>query len=91
MAWWLFPVPHDARLLDPLLNNISYLRLHLILQPSDLPNIIPESTEDTLNSNLRTAKAGYFDSDFSLLMQAITEDRRGKSNRSAAKENFLIC
>ena len=74
-----------------LLNNISYLRLHLLLQPSDpnlSANLIPKSTEETLNSNFRTAKAGYFDSNFSPLMQAITEDPRDKSNRSAAKEKF---
>ena len=73
-----------------LLNNISYLRLHLLLQPSDhnLPNLIPQSTEEVLNSNFRTAKAGYFDSNFSPLMQAISEDARDKSNRSAAKEKF---
>ena len=73
-----------------LLNNISYLRLHLLLQPSDdnLPNLIPKSTEEALNSNFRTAKAGYFDSNFSPLMQAISEDPRDKSNRSAAKEKF---
>jgi exocyst complex component 7 len=73
-----------------LLNNISYLRLHLLLQPSDpnLPIPIAKSTEDALNSNFRMAKAGYFDSNFSPLMQAITEDPRDKSNRSAAKEKF---
>ena len=61
-----------------LLNNISYLRLHLLLQPNDpgpdLPNIIAKSTEDALNSNFRMAKAGYFDSNFPPLMQAISED-----------------
>ena len=73
-----------------LLNNISYLRLHLLLRPSDhnLPILIPQSAEEVLNSNFRTAKAGYFDSNFSPLMQAISEDPRDKSNRSAAKEKF---
>jgi Exo70 exocyst complex subunit len=73
-----------------LLNNISYLRLHLLLKPSNpnLRNLIPQSTEEVLNSNFRTAKAGYFDSNFSPLMQAISEDPRDKSNRSAGKEKF---
>jgi exocyst complex component 7 len=73
-----------------LLNNISYLRLHLLLQPSDhnLPILIPQTAEEVLKSNFRTAKAGYFDSNFSPLMQAISEDPRDKSNRSAAKEKF---
>jgi len=70
-----------------LLNNISYLRLHLSLQPK-LPNLIPPATIEVLNSNFRTAKAGYFDANFSPLMQAISEDPRDKSNRSATKEKF---
>jgi len=72
-----------------LLNNVSYLRLRL-LRPTDpnLPNFIPQPTEEALNSNFRTAKAGYFDANFSPLMQAITEDPRDKSNRGAAKEKF---
>ena len=73
-----------------LLNNISYLRLHLILQPSDpnLLNFIPQPTEEALNSNFRTAKAGYFDSNFSPLMQTITEDFRDKTVRAVVKEKF---
>ena len=45
-----------------ILNNISYLRLHLLLQLSDhnLPNLNPKSTEDRLNYNFRTRKSGVF-------------------------------
>ena len=73
-----------------LLNNISYLWRHLLPESSDdnFPNLIPQSAEEVLKSNFRTAKAGYFDSNFSPLMQAISEDPRDKSNRSAAKEKF---
>ena len=79
-----------------LLNNISYLRLHLLLHHSNpnLPNFISQATEEALNSNFRIAKAGYLDSNFSPLMQAISEDPRDKSNRAAAKEkshDLLIC
>ena len=79
-----------------LLDNISDLRLHLLLQPSDpnLPNFISQPTEKALNSNFRIAKAGYVDPNFSPLMQAILEDPRDKSNRAAAKgssHDFLIC
>lgn len=34
------------------------------------------------------AKAGYFDLNFSPLMQAITDDPKDKSNKAAAKEKF---
>ncbi|KAF8816737.1 exocyst complex component, exo70 subunit [Phlegmacium glaucopus] len=72
-----------------LLNNISYLRLHL-LESSDpnLSTFVPKPAEEALNSNFRIAKAGYFDSNFSPLMQALSEDPRDKSNRAAAKEKF---
>jgi len=46
------------------------------------------STSEALNSAFRTAKAGYFDLNFSPLMQAITDDPKDKSNKSAGKEKF---
>jgi exocyst complex protein 7 len=46
------------------------------------------STSEALNSAFRTAKAGYFDVNFSPLMQAITDDPKDKSNKSAGKEKF---
>ncbi|GLB39391.1 putative exo70 exocyst complex subunit [Lyophyllum shimeji] len=73
-----------------LLNNVSYLRHHLLLDPvhPDLRSLLPQPAKDYLNSNFRTAKAGYFDSNFSPLMQALTDDPKEKSNKAATKEKF---
>ncbi|KAF9008255.1 exocyst complex component, exo70 subunit [Cyathus striatus] len=73
-----------------LLNNISYLRLHILIEPNhpSIPSMIPQATQDLLNSNFRTAKAGYFDSNFSPLMQALMDDPKEKSRKDAAKEKF---
>ncbi|KIM35849.1 hypothetical protein M413DRAFT_449580 [Hebeloma cylindrosporum] len=73
-----------------LLNNVSYLRQHLLLEPKhdDILSIMSPSTSEALNSAFRTAKAGYFDLNFSPLMQAITDDPKDKSNKSAGKEKF---
>ena len=73
-----------------LLNNVSYLRRHLLLEPADdaILGLISPATSEVLNSTYRTAKAGYFDSNFSPLMQAITDDPKDKSNKSVAKEKF---
>ncbi|KAG6819844.1 hypothetical protein H0H93_008047 [Arthromyces matolae] len=72
-----------------LLNNVAYLRHHLILDPihPSLPTLLPKSAHDHLNSNFRTAKAAYFDSNFSPLMQTLTDDPKEKS-KSATKEKF---
>ncbi|KAG5635948.1 hypothetical protein H0H81_009573 [Sphagnurus paluster] len=73
-----------------LLNNISYLRHHLFLEPIHpaLAGLIPKSAHDYLNSNFRTAKSAYFDSNFMPLMQALTDDPKEKTNKSATKEKF---
>lgn len=73
-----------------LLNNISYLKQHLLLQPkySELTDLISQAAQDAINSNYRTAKAGYFDSNFSPLMQAITDDPKDKYAKGVAKEKF---
>ena len=73
-----------------LLNNVSHLRHHLLLEPSDdiILSLLSPATSEALNSAYRTAKAGYFDLNFSPLMQAITDDPRDKSNKAAAKEKF---
>lgn len=69
-----------------LLNNVSYFRSRILTNPkTNIPAILSKPTQDLLNSNFRTAKAAYFDSNFSPLMQTLTED--GKS-RSAAKEKY---
>ena len=73
-----------------LLNNVSYLRRHLLLDPTDdaILSLISPATSEVLNSAYRTAKAGYFDSNFSPLMQAITDDPKDKSSKGVAKEKF---
>ncbi|KAJ3566509.1 hypothetical protein NP233_g6959 [Leucocoprinus birnbaumii] len=73
-----------------LLNNISYLRHHLLLQPKhpDLLSLFSQPAIDAINSNWRTAKAAYFDTNFTPLMQTITDDPKEKSGKSQAKEKF---
>lgn len=75
-----------------LLNNISYLRHHLLLSPSPssavLPTLLSKPTQDILHSSFRTAKAGYFESNFSPLMQVLTDDPKDKHRPAAAKERF---
>ncbi|TFK32707.1 exocyst complex component exo70 subunit [Crucibulum laeve] len=73
-----------------LLNNVSYLRKNLLLQPKHmiLPSLISQPAKDALNSNFRTAKAAYFDSNFTPLMQSITDDPKEKIKKDAAKEKF---
>lgn len=59
-----------------LLNNIHYINAHLLQSPADptLPSIIAKPTQELLAHNQRTAKAGYFDSNFGPLMQALSDD-----------------
>ncbi|PSS18880.1 hypothetical protein PHLCEN_2v3195 [Hermanssonia centrifuga] len=70
-----------------LLNNVSYLRTRLLVQPStDIAALLSKPSQDILNSNFRTAKAGYFDSNFSPLMQTLQEDK--DKSKSATKEKL---
>jgi len=70
-----------------LLNNISYLRTRLLVQTNnDILSLLSKPTQDVLNSNFRTAKAGYFDTNFTPLMQALQEDK--DKSKSATKERF---
>lgn len=70
-----------------LLNNVSYLRTKLLTHPrSNIPALLSKPTTDALTSAFRTAKAGYFDSNFSPLMQTLLEDK--DKSKSATKEKF---
>ncbi|KAF8636329.1 hypothetical protein AX17_003620 [Amanita inopinata Kibby_2008] len=71
-----------------LLNNIYYLDAHLVQSPKDpmLPSYFAKPTQELLAHNQRTAKAGYFDSNFGPLMQALSDDP--KEGRTAGKERF---
>jgi len=78
-----------------LLNNISYFYSRLVLNPTHpgLTELVTKPTADALASAFRTAKAGYFDANFSPLMQALSEDREkekvGSSAwKAATKEKF---
>ncbi len=51
--------------------------------------IMSRPTLDAINSNFRTAKAGYFDSNFSPLLQALADDKdKSGGGKAAAKEKF---
>jgi len=66
-----------------LLNNIAYLCTKLLNPRSPLLRILSRPTQDAINSNFRTAKAGYFDSNFSPLVQAGARPRRRRSSRGS--------
>ncbi|KAI0366071.1 hypothetical protein BV20DRAFT_1003065 [Pilatotrama ljubarskyi] len=70
-----------------LLNNISYLRTQLLVRPrTDVPSILSQPAQELLNSNFRTAKAGYFDANFSPLLQTLIDEK--DKGKSAVKEKF---
>ncbi|KAH7889211.1 Cullin repeat-like-containing domain protein [Phlebopus sp. FC_14] len=78
-----------------LLNNVSFFYTRIVLKPTHpgLAELVPKPTADALASAFRTAKAGYFDANFSPLMHALSEDREkekvGSSAwRAATKEKF---
>jgi exocyst complex protein 7 len=75
-----------------LLNNISYFRTHVLLDPANpaLLSLLSKPAVDLLNSNFRTARAAYFDANFSPLMQALTDEPGGKGSagKAATKEKF---
>ncbi|KAJ7717365.1 Cullin repeat-like-containing domain protein [Mycena maculata] len=76
-----------------LLNNMSYLQHNLLIAPAHdaLLDLLSKPTQDTVNSNFRTAKAAYFDANFSPLLQMLTDDpgnAKGGAAKSAVKEKF---
>jgi exocyst complex component 7 len=68
-----------------LLNNISYVRARALVSPLNpsLPILLSQPTQVLLDSNFRIAKAGYFDSNFSPLMQALADDPKDKGGGKA--------
>lgn len=72
-----------------LINNVAYLRRNIMLQPKNegLLALLSRPTQDTINSNFRTAKATYMDANFSPLMQSLTDDPKDKAGKGA-KEKF---
>jgi exocyst complex protein 7 len=63
------------------------LRTHLLTNPTnDINGLLSGPTREIINSNFRTAKAAYFDSNLSPLMQVLSEDK--DKSKSATKEKF---
>ena len=73
-----------------LLNNTSFLVANLLKPRMPVLEILSRPTQDLLNSNFRTAKVGYFDSNFSPLVQVLAEkkEKSGGAGKAAAKEKF---
>ncbi|KAI0731802.1 Cullin repeat-like-containing domain protein [Fomitopsis betulina] len=71
-----------------LLNNVAYLVTQLLTRPSSpaIRVMLSKPSQDVLRSNFRTAKAAYFDSNFSPMLQTLTDD--GNKSKSAIKEKF---
>ncbi|KAH9954763.1 Cullin repeat-like-containing domain protein [Russula dissimulans] len=73
-----------------LLNNSAYLCVKLLKSRSPVLDILSRPTQEMINSNFRTAKAGYFEANYSPLVQALAEDKDKSSSgvKTAAKEKF---
>ena len=70
-----------------LLNNISYLRTHLLTQPMNgVDALLSSQGRESLNSNFRMAKANYMDSNLSPLLTVLGEDK--DKSKSSVKEKF---
>lgn len=69
-----------------LLNNVSFLRTQLLVERADVTEILSRPSQELLNSNFRTAKAGYFDANFSPLLQTLIDEK--DKGKSAVKEKF---
>lgn len=76
-----------------LLNNISYLLNSLLFSPDEaqpIEALLAPAARNALQSAFRTAKAGYFDANFSPLLQALGDGpgSGGGSGKAATKEKF---
>ncbi|KAH6906048.1 Cullin repeat-like-containing domain protein [Coprinopsis sp. MPI-PUGE-AT-0042] len=75
-----------------LLNNIAYMRSRLLTAPSSraIPAMFSSSTSKLLDSRYRIARAGYFDMNFTALIQTLSDDRSDSKSggKTAAKEKF---
>jgi len=72
-----------------LLNNTAFLCAKLLQPRSPVLEILSRPAQEAINSNFRTAKAGYFDSNFSPLLQALADDKdKSGGGKAAAKEKF---
>ena len=74
-----------------LLNNISHLRNRLLDAPeSSIDEFLSKPTQDILNSNFRTAKAAYFDSNFSPLIQALADEKERSGGLVGGGKSAII-
>ncbi|KAJ7092354.1 Cullin repeat-like-containing domain protein [Mycena belliarum] len=73
-----------------LLNNMSYLQRSTVDAPRNdaLLGLLSKPTQAALKSAVRTARATYFDTNFSPLLQTLTDDPGAKGAKAAAKEKF---
>jgi exocyst complex component 7 len=72
------------------LNNMDYMYKYLVSDPENpaVLNLMSKPTKNAIQSGFRTAKATYFDANFSPLMQALTDDPKDKGGKAGAKEKF---
>ena len=71
-----------------LLNNVSFLRTQLLVERAAITAILSRPSQELLNSNFRTAKAGYFDANFSPLLQTLIDEK--DKGKSAVKEHLIL-
>ncbi|KAJ7703889.1 exocyst complex component, exo70 subunit [Mycena rosella] len=73
-----------------LLNNMAYLQHYTLDAPAHdaLLDLLSKPTQAALTSGMRTARAAYFDANFSPLLQTLTDDPSAKGAKAAAKEKF---
>ena len=70
-----------------LLNNVSYLRTRLLIQPiNGLDTLLSSQVRELVNSNFRTAKANYMDANLSPLLNALAEDK--EKGKASIKDKF---
>jgi exocyst complex protein 7 len=66
---------------------MSYLRTHILAQPiNEVDTLLPSPAKELLNSNFRTAKANYMDTNLSPLLAVLGEDK--DKNKSSVKDKF---
>ncbi|CAE6424142.1 unnamed protein product [Rhizoctonia solani] len=69
------------------LNNISYIRDRVLLAPrTNVDALLSAPTQDVLNSNYRSSKAAYFDTNFTALLSCLTDDAKDK--KAGIKDKF---
>ncbi|KDN37796.1 hypothetical protein RSAG8_09951, partial [Rhizoctonia solani AG-8 WAC10335] len=69
------------------LNNISFIRDRVLSAPrTNVDALLSAPTQDVLNSNYRSSKAAYFDTNFTTLLSCLTDDAKDK--KAGIKDKF---